>query len=118
MVDNKEHLSLSFSIIDTASKAAMTVHQAFVCLTHIASSSEIHYLAESGTNKNYKFELDLNASAADFASKVGDYSMLGDAVIANPTSWAAATVTINFPEAEEVEVGAYEAKPEIRHLFR
>jgi oligosaccharyltransferase complex subunit delta (ribophorin II) len=121
-VHHKEHISLSFSVVDSVSKAAMSVHQAFVCLTHLASGSEIHYVAEAGMDKNYKFDLDLNTAAADFNSKAGDYSVsiiLGDAVIANPTSWAAAIVSVDFPELEEEEAaGHYDVKPEIRHTFR
>merc|ERR1712180_488287 len=45
--------------------------------------------------------------------------ILGDAVISNPTSWAAATLAINFPESEETSgSNVYQPKPEIRHLFR
>jgi len=121
-VDYKEHISLSFSVVDSTSRQSFTVQQAFVCLTHVSSGAEIHYVAEAGVDSNYKFELDLNAAAADFNSKAGDYSVtlvLGDAVVSNPTAWTAATVTINFPESEETSVGGvYEAKPEIRHLFR
>lgn len=121
-VHHKEHISLSFSVVDSVSKAAMSVHQAFICLTHLASGSEIHYVAEAGVDNNYKFDLDLNTAAADFNSKAGDYSVsiiLGDAVIANPTSWAAAIVAVDFPELEEeAAVGHYDVRPEIRHLFR
>jgi len=121
-VDHKEHISLSFTVTDS-SQQPLSVHQAFVCFTHLVSGSEIHYVAEAaGADGNYKFELDLNAAAADFNSKAGEYSMvviLGDAVISNPTSWAAATLTINFPESEETSAGGvYQPKPEIRHLFR
>jgi len=122
-VDHKEHISLSFTVSDSSSHQPLSVHQAFVCFTHVVSGSEIHYVAEAaGPDTNYKFELDLNAAAADFNSKAGEYSMvviLGDAVISNPTSWAAATLAINFPESEETSgSNVYQPKPEIRHLFR
>jgi len=121
-VSHKEHLSLSFTVQDAASKAALKVHQAFVCLTHKASGSEIHYVAEAGADSNYRFDLDLATAASELASKAGEYTvtlLLGDAVVANPTSWAAVTVNIDFPEPEdEAQLGSYEAKPEIRHLFR
>ena len=121
-VDHKEHLSLSFTVQDSATKKAISVHQAFVSLTHVASGAEIHFVAEAGVDKNYKFDLDLAASAADFNSKAGEYSVaviVGDAVISNPVSWAAATININFPEVEdENAAGPYDVKPEITHMFR
>jgi len=121
-VDHKEHMSLSFNIVDSASKKPLAVHQAFVCLTDVISGAEIHYVAEKGSDNNYKFELDLNSAAGDFNSKAGDYSVslvLGDAVISNPTRWVAATVSINFPENEEsAPPSIYDPRPEITHLFR
>jgi len=121
-VDHKEHLSLSFTVQDSATQKAISVHQAFVSLTHVASGAEIHFVAEAGVDKNYKFDLDLAASAADFNSKAGEYSVaviVGDAVISNPVSWAAATININFPEVEDDKAaGPYDVKPEITHMFR
>jgi oligosaccharyltransferase complex subunit delta (ribophorin II) len=121
-VDHKEHMSLSYSILDSKSRRPLSVHQAFVCLTHVESGAEIHYVAEVGSDGNYKFELDLNTAAVDFNSKAGDYSVslvLGDAVISNPTVWVAATVNINFPESEDAPAGSiYESRPEITHTFR
>jgi len=122
-VNYKEHLSLSFTVQDAASQEEVRVHQAFVCLTHLATGAEIQYLAEpAGSGANYKLDLDLAAAAQDFNSKAGEYGVkliIGDAVIANPTAWTAATIDINFPEPEEgKEPGVYEKKPEIRHLFR
>ena len=40
-VDHKEHISLSFSVQDSATKKAISVHQAFVSLTHVGSGAEI-----------------------------------------------------------------------------
>jgi len=120
--NHKEHLSLSFTVQDSATKKAISVHQAFVSLTHVASGAEIHFVAEAGVDKNYKFDLDLAASAADFNSKAGEYTVtviVGDAVISNPVAWAAATININFPEVEdEKAAGPYDVKPEITHMFR
>jgi len=122
-VNHKEHLSLSFTVQDSANQEEVRVHQAFVCLTHLATGAEIQYLAEAGgADANYKFDLDLAAAAQDFNSQAGEYGVkliIGDAVIANPTAWTAATIDINFPEPEEgPEPGVYEVRPEIRHLFR
>jgi len=121
-VDYKERIVLSFNILDAATKKAMLVHQAFVKMTHTASGAEIIYVAEPANSKMYIFDLDLGQAAQDFNSKSGTYSfsvILGDAVITNPTSWHAANIDINFPDSDNgKEPGLYEAKPEIRHLFR
>merc|ERR1719431_1492416 len=46
--------------------------------------------------------------------------IVGDAVISNPTAWEAAKISISFPseDGELKEGSIYDAKPEIRHLFR
>ena len=126
-LDYKEKISVSFTVLDAATGKAMSVHQAFVKLTHQASGSEIIYVAEptttnGGKNKQYLFELDLSTAAGDFGGKAGGYSvsvLLGDAVITNPASWHAANLELSLPaDSAGKEAGMYEAKPEIRHLFR
>jgi len=121
-VDYKERIILNFNVLDIATQKAMLVHQAFVKLTHIESGAEIIYVAEAADTNLYMFDLDLGQAIQDFNSKSGAYSVsviLGDAVITNPTSWHAANIDINFPDSESVkEAGLYEAKPEIRHVFR
>ena len=63
-MNHKEHLSLSFTVQDSANQEEVRVHQAFVCLTHLATGAEIQYLAEAGgADANYKFDLDLAAAA-------------------------------------------------------
>jgi len=121
-LDAKEILQVSFGVVDKGNNPVI-VHQAFVKLAHIASGSEIIYLAEPDKIDDvYKFELDLNTAGADLNSKSGEYSLsviLGDAVISNPISWEAAKLNINFPgDASEKESSPYVAKPEIRHVFR
>eukprot|EP00092_Neocalanus_flemingeri_P015901 GFUD01017218.1.p1 GENE.GFUD01017218.1~~GFUD01017218.1.p1 ORF type:complete len:629 (-),score=198.59 GFUD01017218.1:211-2097(-) len=122
-VDYKERIMLNFNVLDAVTKKAMLIHQVFVKLTHTESGAEIIYVAEAAvSSKTYMFDLDLGQAAQDFNSKSGDYSVsviLGDAVITNPISWHAANIDINFPESDSPkEAGLYEAKPEIRHLFR
>jgi len=121
-VDYKERILLNFNVLDAATKKAMLVHQAFVKLTHTASGAEIIYVAEPANTKLYMFDLDLGQAAQDFNSKSGAYSLsviLGDAVITNPTNWHAVDIDINFPAADSSkDPGLYEAKPEIRHVFR
>jgi len=121
-VDYKERILFNFNVLDSATKKAMLIHQAFIKLTHIETAAEIIYVAEAANSKLYMFDLDLGQAAQDFNSKSGAYSVsviLGDAVITNPTSWHAANIEINFPEeSSPKEAGLYSAKPEIRHLFR
>jgi len=121
-VDYKERILLNFNVLDSVTKKAMLIHQAFIKLTHIETAAEIIYVAEAANSKLYMFDLDLGQAAQDFNSKSGAYSVsviLGDAVITNPTSWHAANIHINFPEdSSPKEAGLYSAKPEIRHLFR
>jgi len=123
-LDYKEKLSMKFAVLDDSAKKPKLVHQAFVKLTHIQSGAEIIYVAEPNTNKQYNFELDMNTAAGDFGSKSGLYSLsviIGDAVIANPLSWLAAELDITLPAGSgeaEAEAGPYQARPEIRHVFR
>lgn len=122
-LDYKEKMSLSFSVVDDATKKPKLVHQAFVKLTHSQSNAEIIYVAEPNSNKQYTFELDMNVAAADFGSKAGLYSLsviVGDAVISNPLSWIAADVELTLPAGgdQDQEPGVYDVKPEIRHVFR
>jgi len=121
-VDYKERILINFNVLDSLTKKAMLVHQAFIKLTHIETSAEIIYVAEAANTKLYMFDLDLGTAIQDFNSKSGAYSVsiiLGDAVITNPTSWHVADIMINFPaDSDAKEPGLYSAKPEIRHLFR
>jgi len=121
-IDYKERILINFNVLDSVSKKAMLIHQAFIKLTHLETSTEIIYVAEAANTKLYMFDLDLGQASQDFNSKSGAYSVsiiLGDAVITNPTSWHVADVNINFPaDSSAKEPGLYSAKPEIRHLFR
>jgi len=121
-IDYKERILINFNVLDSVSKKAMLIHQAFIKLTHLETSTEIIYVAEAANTKLYMFDLDLGQASQDFNSKSGAYSVsiiLGDAVITNPTSWHVADVNINFPaDTSAKEPGLYSAKPEIRHLFR
>lgn len=123
-VSSKEHLTLSFNVVNIATKNAMAVHQAFIKLTHVDTKTEIIYIAETGgSDNNYKFDLDLATAATDLGSKNGEYLItvvVGDAVIANPISWDAVKIDVTFPEGDENEITSsdYEVKSEIRHTFR
>nr|CAG4649276.1 EOG090X04WQ [Scapholeberis mucronata] len=124
--DSHQKLLLKFVLRDTLSKDLVTVHQAFVRLTHRESHQEIFFVAEPDVNDAYKFDLDLAAKAKDFLYQSGLYSMdliIGDAVIENPTVYQVAELRLSFtpggasqksPKTAEM----YLMKPEIKHMFR
>lgn len=125
--DTHQKLILKFVLRDTLSKDLVTVHQAFVRLTHRESQQEIFFVAEPDVNDVYKFDLDLAAKAKDFLYLSGQYSMdliVGDAVIENPTVWQVADLQLTFsapasgiPKPAQA-ADMYHTKPEIKHLFR
>ncbi len=81
--DSHQKLILKFLLRDPQSKELVTVHQAFVRLTHRETQQEIFFVAEPDVNDAYKFDLDLAAKAKDFLYLSGLYSMdliIGDAV--------------------------------------
>lgn len=121
--DSHQKLLLKFVLRDTLSKDLVTVHQAFVRLTHRESHQEIFFVAEPDVNDAYKFDLDLAAKAKDFLYQSGLYSMdliIGDAVIENPTVYQVAELRLSFnspggatpksPKTAEM----YLMKPEIK----
>nr|CAG4650105.1 EOG090X04WQ [Sida crystallina] len=126
--DWHQKLILKFLVRDVNSKELITVHQAFVRLTHAESQQEIFFVAEPDVNDVYKFDLDLASKAKEFHHLSGKYSMhliIGDAVIENPTVWAVADLQLTFgaaaaaqPSQPSPTVQMYQARPEIKHLFR
>ncbi|KAI9556768.1 hypothetical protein GHT06_016559 [Daphnia sinensis] len=125
--DSHQKLILKFLLRDTLTKELVTVHQAFVRLTHRESQQEIFFVAEPDVNDAYKFDLDLATKAKDFLYLSGHYSMdliIGDAVIENPTVWQIAELQLSFatPSAGQPKSSKasemYQMKPEIKHMFR
>nr|CAG4651768.1 EOG090X04WQ [Triops cancriformis] len=122
--DFQQKLTLRFLLKDKRSGDLMTVHQAFVKLTHAETKQEIVFVAEPDTNDVYKFDLEVNAKAKEFASLSGLYNMdviIGDAVISNPFVWTVADVKLTFAQTStkpKDSQAMYQAKPEIKHMFR
>lgn len=124
-VDSHQKVIMKFSLKDVndASGAALQVHQAFVRLS--SAGRDVFFVAdvEPGTGL-YKFDMDVGASAKEFASISGKYSMflvVGDALIANPIAWEMVEMQLTFqndPEPPASHSTQYEAKPEIIHMFR
>lgn len=123
--DSHQKLLLKFVLRDTQSKELVTVHQAFVRLTHQESHQEIFFVAEPDVNDAYRFDLDLAAKAKDFLHLSGRYSMdliVGDAVIENPTVYQVAELQLSFasssgPAKTPKTAEMYLVKPEIKVLF-
>ena len=97
--DSHQKLVMKFQLRDSTSEELITVHQAFIRLTHQESQQEIFFVAEPDVNDVYKFDLDLAAKAKDFLYLSGLYSVniiIGDAVIENPTVWNIADLELKF----------------------
>ena len=126
--DSHQKLILKFQLREQGSAGTkeqlVTVHQAFVRLTHHDTQQEIFFVAEPDVNDVYKFDLDLAAKAKDFLYLSGAYSMdliIGDAVIENPTVWQVAELKLSFsspatgqPKSSGASAEMYRAKPEIK----
>jgi len=124
-VDSQQKVIMKFALNDLNDAAPIKVHQAFVRMTHATSGVDVFFVAdvESGTGL-YKFDMDVGASAKEFSSQSGKYSMflvVGDALISNPVAWELVDMHLTFqsdpsPLASHEE--QYKAKPEITHMFR
>ncbi|XP_059158933.1 dolichyl-diphosphooligosaccharide--protein glycosyltransferase subunit 2-like isoform X2 [Physella acuta] len=121
--DYHQKIVMKFQLKDKTSGQLMTAHQAFIRMTNIETKQEIIFVTESDNSLTSKFDLDVGASAKEFGSASGKYSMeliVGDAVIENPFSWLVADVSITFAESSEPAADStnqYAKKPEIKHKF-
>ncbi|XP_063216236.1 dolichyl-diphosphooligosaccharide--protein glycosyltransferase subunit 2 [Bacillus rossius redtenbacheri] len=123
--DTLQKLMMKFVLKDKSTGKPMTVHQAFVKLTHKETSSEIILVAEPDSSKTYKLDLDVGLKAGEFGHLGGLYSvelLVGDAVLTNPFSWHVADVKLRFQEQASPRLARdpylYAPRPEIQHLFR
>jgi oligosaccharyltransferase complex subunit delta (ribophorin II) len=120
-IRQKDRLALTFSVLSAAVSQPLTVHQAFVKVTHVESGAEIIYVAEADMNDVYNFEMDLDTEA-ELLKGSGKYSfslMLGDAVVSNPITWVFTEMNLELttpPLADAAKL--FQPKPEIKHLFR
>jgi len=121
--DYHQKVIMKFQLKDKSSGQLMTAHQTFVRLTNQNTKQEIIFVAEADSSMTNKFDLDVGASAKEFASVSGKYSMeliVGDAVIENPFSWHLADISLKFPEggaAKADSLSQYSKRPEIKHKF-
>ncbi|XP_072754556.1 dolichyl-diphosphooligosaccharide--protein glycosyltransferase subunit 2 [Anoplolepis gracilipes] len=135
--DSQQKLIMRFLLRDSGNKKPMRVHQAFVRLTSVSSSTsdkrghEIFFVAEPDATHVYKFDMPVGTAAVNFGHQSGEYNMeliVGDAVISNPFRFNIGTVTLKFPEltseggdksaSSKQKSDVYTTKPEIKHMFR
>nr|CAD7450391.1 unnamed protein product [Timema bartmani] len=124
--DTLQKLITKFNLKDKGTGKLMTVHQAFVKLTHRETKAEIIFVADADSTKTYKLDVDIGAKASEFGYLSGQYSMellVGDSVLSNSFSWHVADVVLKFPEYTSTPTPSkdpylYAPKPEIQHMFR
>ncbi|KAJ8898514.1 hypothetical protein PR048_003874 [Dryococelus australis] len=123
--DTLQKLIMKFVLKDKSTGKPMTVHQAFVKLTHKETNSEIIFVSEPDSLKTYKFDIDVGLKAGEFGHLSGVYSMellVGDAVLTNSFSWLVVDVKLKFQEQASPrstrDPYLYARRPEIKHLFR
>merc|ERR1712002_556670 len=76
-VDYKERILINFNVVDSLTKKAMLVHQAFIKLTHIETSAEIIYVGDAViTNPTswHVADIMINFPAESEAKEPGLYS--------------------------------------------
>ncbi|KAL0132059.1 hypothetical protein PUN28_000081 [Cardiocondyla obscurior] len=136
--DSQQKLVMRFLLRDSANKKPMRVHQAFVRLISVSTSTtekrghEIFFVAEPDAAHVYKFDMPVGTTAANFGYQSGEYNIeliIGDSVISNPFRFNIGTVTLKFPSLISMEnidknvlykqkPNVYTTKPEIKHMFR
>ncbi|CAF0773108.1 unnamed protein product [Didymodactylos carnosus] len=123
-IDYHQKLIVKFQIKDKKTNEYIRAQQCFLRFTNKQSQKEIIYLAEAGTNSQYKVEVDLTTNSNDFRHQSGLYEIvliIGDALLQNSFSWKIIDANLGFHEdavSETRHTLSYTPKPEIRHMFR
>ncbi|UJR30982.1 hypothetical protein I4U23_018493 [Adineta vaga] len=122
-----QKLIAKFQTKDKRTGEYIRVQQAFLRFTNKKSNKEIVYLAEatSGSNAQYKVEVDLTSNAADFRHQSGAYELaliVGDSLLQNAFDWKVNNnVQLSFHEdslPDKNHQSLYSPRPEIIHQFR
>jgi len=123
--DTHQKVVMSFVLKEVISGDLVTAHQTFVRLTHEQTGQEIFFVAEPDSDDNYKFNLDVGATAKDsFNNLSGKYKMaivIGDATIQVPINWSVGSILLTFsgePKKSKKEQRTTVPKPVIEHMFR
>jgi len=123
--DTHQKVVMTFVLKEVISGDLVTAHQTFVRLTHEQTGQEIFFVAEPDSDDNYKFNLDVGATAKDsFNNLSGKYKMaivIGDATIQVPINWNLGSIVLTFSgesKQSKKEQRATVPKPVIEHVFR
>jgi len=123
--DTHQKVVMSFVLKEVLSGDLVTAHQTFVRLTHEQTGQEIFFVAEPDSDDNYKFNLDVGATAKDsFNNLSGKYKMaivIGDATIQVPINWNLGVIALTFsgePKKSKKDQRVTVPKPVIEHMFR
>jgi len=123
--DTHQKVVMSFVLKEVLSGDLVTAHQTFVRLTHEQTGQEIFFVAEPDSDDNYKFNLDVGATAKDsFNNLSGKYKMaivIGDASIQVPINWNIGVIALTFsgePKKSKKDQRVTVPKPVIEHMFR
>uniref|UniRef100_A0A0A9XIM1 Dolichyl-diphosphooligosaccharide--protein glycosyltransferase subunit 2 n=1 Tax=Lygus hesperus TaxID=30085 RepID=A0A0A9XIM1_LYGHE len=122
-VDSLQKLALRFTVKEKVTAKPLTVHQAFVMLTHQVTKEESIFVAEKDNNGQYKLDLDLGAKGNELSSGVHNVDLIiGDMILSNSILWKVADVKLNLgtnvPSPSSAVPPMYLPKHEIKHLFR
>jgi len=121
--EKQQRIVMKFQVVDSATQQLIQPHQAFVRFEHRSSKEDVIFVAESDSQKTYKFEVDLSTNEE---LRTGLYSMqliVGDATVSNPVFWNFADITLKLGESASSKQGSalknlYVTKPTISHVFR
>jgi len=120
--EKAQRIVMKFQVVDSATEQLIQPHQAFVRFEHRSTKEDVIFVAESDSQKTYKFEVDLSTNEE---LRTGLYSMqliVGDATISNPVFWNFADITLKLGEMAPPKQSAlknlYITKPPISHKFR
>lgn len=122
-VDSQQKLAIRFTVKEKVTGKPLTVHQAFVILTHSKTKEEFIFVAEKDSAGQYKLDLEVGAKSNNLYS--GQYNVelnIGDMILSNSILWKLADVKLNLAVPEQSPPSAvppmYAPRPEIKHLFR
>ncbi|XP_065651627.1 dolichyl-diphosphooligosaccharide--protein glycosyltransferase subunit 2 isoform X3 [Hydra vulgaris] len=123
--DYHQTLLIKFNLKEINSGQSVVVHQAFVRLVHELTGQEIFFVSEPDSADNYKFTLDVGATAKDsFNNLSGKYKMsliVGDSTVQVPICWSMGEIVLNFagqPKKSKRQERIVSPKPVIEHMFR
>jgi len=123
--DYQQKIVMSFALTEMDGDKRVTAHQTFVRLVQETSGQEIFFVAEPDSDNNYKFTLDIGATAKDsFNNLSGNYKMsliVGDSTVEVPIHWSMGVLSLKFKDSNQKQKDAaspLKPQPVIEHMFR